>query len=209
MTAAKPTPAADADAVDADKPEATAVKRRWITIPKRVWGTFLAIVAAGPASVGLVFTLFPDTKPDPGNLVTAELKTSEIDPVVSLGDYKLDIREGKTSPNLAKRLGTVVYLTITVEGRKHHDLALFQRLYDAKTHVRIPIEGGDARVAVPSSRFHPETPNDHWVTPIWIDPATPPSRRVFVRFELYNGPSMLAFADSRPFRFPKQPNRFE
>jgi len=195
----------------ADGPAAGKGKHRLLAIPKRVWGTFLAIVAAGPASVGLVFTLFPDTKPDPGNLVTAELRTAEIDPVVSLGDYVRDIREGKTSPNLAKRLGTVVYLSISVEGRKHHDLTLFQRLYDAKTHVRVPpVAGGDSREAVPSSRFHPETPNDHWVTPIWIDPAaTPPSRRVFVRFELYNGKSMLAFADSRAFSFPEQPSRFE
>ncbi|MEA2191551.1 MAG: hypothetical protein QOI73_1672 [Solirubrobacteraceae bacterium] len=201
MTPTEPAPKADA-------PAAGKGRRRWVVVPKRVWATFLAVVAAGPASVGLVFTLFPDTKPDPGNLVTAEIRTAQIDPSVSLGDYILDIREGSTSPNLAKRLGTVVYLSISVEGRKHHDLALFQRLYDAKTHVRVPVAGGDARQAVPSSWFHPETPNDHWVTPIWIDPATPPSRRVFVRFELYNGASMLAFADSRPFSFPKQPNRF-
>lgn len=194
--------------VAADGPGAPASKRRWITIPRRVWGTFLAIVAAGPASVALVFTVFPDLKPDPGNLVTAELRATQIDPAVSLGDYVLDIHEGGTSPDLATRLGTVVYLTISVEGRKHHELELFHRLYDADSHVRIPIAGSDGRKPVPASFFHPETPNDRWVTPIWLDPGASKSRRVFVRFELYNGASMLAFADSRAFRFAPQPSRF-
>jgi len=175
--------------------------RRVRAVPKRAWATFLAILAAGPASVGLVFQLWPGLAPDPGDKLSAEMHATTIDRDVTLGEYLSDLgeRSSSTSP------GAVVYVDVNIQGRKHAHLELFYRLYRS-SGTRVRSTAGEAELGAAereaASHFHANTPNDRWVTPVWV-PSSSGVGKVFVRFELYDGDSMLAFTDSRRFEFPK------
>jgi hypothetical protein len=176
--------------------------RRLRAVPKRAWATFLAVLAAGPASVGLVFTLWPGLAPDPGDRLAAELHATTIDRNVTLREYLTDL--GERSAGKPVTPGAVVYVSVNIQGRKHHDLKLFYRVYDDASRVRVrpadvPGLGPIGREA--ASYFRADTPNDRWIAPVWI-PSSSGVGRVFVRFELYDGDSMLAFTDSHAFAFP-------
>jgi hypothetical protein len=170
-------------------------------IPRRAWATFLAVVTAGPATVALVFTLWPGLRPDPGDHLAAEMQAVTVDPDVPYGDFLhyVDAHPAGVAAGTRRAAGAVVYLKITVHGRKHRNLDLFYSIYHARTRARYR---GETVSRSPASYFRADTPDDAWIATVWV-PNPPAFDRVFVRLELYDHGSMLAVADTRPFRFPQ------
>ncbi len=131
------TTAAEPETPDATGPDGGRLRgwRRAQAVPKRAWATFLAILAAGPASVGLVFQLWPGLQPDPGDRVSAKLRATTIDRDVTLREYLSDIGEGSAGDQPTP--GAVVYVDVNIQGRKHEDFELFYRVYDDASRTRV------------------------------------------------------------------------
>lgn len=134
----------------------------------------------------------PALRPDPREVLAAKLHVETVEPAVTLDAYLRRTRqhlEGATQTDLRTR-GYVVYLQIQIVGRKHGDLVLEQILYRASTQRRI-LDQGPTRDAF----FQPDTPNDRWIAEVFV-PEPPYEFAVFVRLELFDGDSLMAFADT-------------
>lgn len=175
--------------------------RRILRIPGRAWAVWGAVLAAAPASLALVFTIWPGLTPDPGTQLSATMQTKIVDPAVTYRQYLDDVGE-RPPPDDAP--GATVYVVVNIHGRKHEDLDLFYSVYDAKARTRIR---QDAPPREPVSAVSADTPNDQWVAPIWVGTLGDEHQKVFVRTELWDGSSMLAFSDTPSFTFPVPPRR--
>ncbi|MCW2999152.1 MAG: hypothetical protein JWN65_2701 [Solirubrobacterales bacterium] len=169
-------------------------KRRW----RLSTAALAAIIALGSSVVGLLFTLAPSLKPDPGNSINAEMKVLTVDPNVTYHQLLHRFPNAKalrkspyaTDPDIKDTPGVIAYTGITVDGRKRHDLQLRTSVYVAKTHRRV----GDASNI--DADFKSDTPSDHWVATPWAaDPGL--HKPYFVRVELWDRDVMLAYVDTR------------
>ena len=155
---------------------------------------FAASVTALALSGATVrYTVWPEAKPDPRELLAASVDLQAIEPRVTLGEY-LD-RSDRTLPGAdatdRAAKGALLYARVRIEGRKHEPISLSASYYDARTKVRLQ-DPSDS----PISNLDIETPNDQWVELIFV--SNPYAKPVFVRVALYDGTTMLAFADSEP-----------
>lgn len=166
-------------------------QKRWHLSTPAIAG-LLALVSG---AVSLAFTLSPSWKPDPGNNINAELRVLRVEPGVTVRD--LVQRLGTHAPDSLKHLepavlddpGHIVYLRIKVEGRKRHKVEIQQSTYYKGSGKRFESLGSPLG-------FTSETPSDTWVAQLFvIDPAV--DKQYFARFELYDGATILAIADTR------------
>lgn len=166
---------------------------------RAAWSSVGAAVAVVASLVALTFSAVPALRPDPRDVLAAKLKVETVEPAVTLREYLRRTRqrlEGASDSHLRAR-GYVVYLQIQITGRKHGDLELHQVLYRASTGRRISDQG-----PTQDALFRPDTPNDQWINQVFV-PAPPYGFPVFVRLELFNGDSLMAFADTPPTRAPR------
>jgi hypothetical protein len=156
----------------------------------------IAVLAAAPGLVALAFQLWPDLKPDPREHLGASLKTLAIDPSVPFGEYlkRIRVSRGGFERDELRTPGTVVYLRVVIRGHKRQKLTLRDSVYRARTRQRIA-GLSDAKTV----GFKPEAPSDESVQQVFIPPVGVPDK-VFVRFELSDRNSLLAFADTPAFR---------
>ena len=191
MSGALADPAA-APAAASSEPVRQRVHER-LGIPRKLWHVFVALVAVVPATVALVFTFAPSLRPDPQEHLAGTLRAGAVDDGVSLGAYLQ--RVGQASPGLTRdqlRLpGHVVFVGVSVEGRKHRNVSLRYSIYDARRGTTIG----------PSDQsnefFRADTPDDSWVAQVWV-PSAGTAGKVFYRLMLYDGSTMLAYADTKP-----------
>jgi hypothetical protein len=169
-------------------------------MPKRAWATFGAFIAVGPATVALIFTMWPGLKPDPADRLAAEMTAVTVDPKVTFAQFLryLGKRPDADAKAASRFPGAVVYVRIQVHGRKHRNLDLYYSLYRAGSKTRYSAPEVNRAKA---SYFSADTPDDQWIAQVFV-PNPPAFDKVFVRLELYDHDSMLAVADSPRFRFP-------
>jgi len=90
-----------------------------------------------------------------------------------LGDTRHDVRGVRRS--ILRARGYVLYLQVSIKGRKHGDLRLDQVLYRASTRRRIADQG-----PTQDAYFRPDTPNEQWIHQVFV-PNPPYDFAVFVR----------------------------
>ncbi|MEA2370636.1 MAG: hypothetical protein QOH12_1030 [Solirubrobacteraceae bacterium] len=166
------------------------------------WRNLGTAVAVIEGSVLLAFTLWPGLAPDPGTIQAASVSVETVDSHVSL--YHFDQyypAQLKSLTSRARRqaktaFGSVVYLQVKIQGKKHGNVTLSYVSYDSATRSEIPDSGGV------SEGFQPNNPSDEWIAPVFVfDPVPPPSaglppKHFFVRLRLFDGNVLLAFADT-------------
>lgn len=161
---------------------------------RRALGTGLAILAALPGAVALIFQLSPDLRPDPRSKLAGQMRVVAVDREVTLREYQRRIGDDTRGfgPDLLRSRGYVVYLDVKIEGRKHRSVRLRFSLYDARTRRRVP-GFGDQEPLVP---FRADTPDDEFVSQIFVLHSGNRGQRVFVRFELRDRETVLAVTDT-------------
>jgi hypothetical protein len=165
-----------------------------VKVVRAAWSSAATVIAVVASAVALAFSAWPALRPDPRDVLAAKLHVETVEPAVTLGDYLRRTHqhlEGASSSDLRTR-GYVVFLQIQIEGRKHGGLELHQVLYRASTGRRISDQG-----PTQDTFFRPDTPNDQWIDQVFV-PTPPYDYPVFVRLELFDGESLMAFADTRP-----------
>lgn len=152
-----------------------------------------SVVALALSGATLLYTVWPELKPDPHELLAASVDLQAIEPRVTLGEY-LD-RSNRTLPGAdaidRAEKGALLYARVRIEGRKHDAVYLSVSYYNAKTKVRLP-DASDSRI----THLDIDTPNDQWVELVFVSNIR--RKPVFVRVALYDDRSMLAFTDSKP-----------
>jgi hypothetical protein len=148
------------------------------------------------SAVALGFSVWPALRPDPRDALAAQLDVKTVEPGVTLDDYlqRTGYRvKAATREDLGTR-GYIVYVQIQIKGRKHGNLELHQVVYRAATGRRIANQGPTR-----DAFFRPDTPNDQWVNQVFV-PGPGYDFPVFVRLELFDGDSLMAFDDTHPIR---------
>jgi hypothetical protein len=159
------------------------------------WSLAGTVVGAIAASVALLFTLFPGFIPDPKAVLAATMTIRTIEPHVTLGDYerRFQTKQRTADDEGGKDVGSLVYLRIKTQGKKHGHVRLDQVTYGWDTRNPIPIGS-----TVQALGFRPNTPNDEWIATAWVGDAQT-GKDYFVRFELFDDVTMLDFVDTRRF----------
>jgi hypothetical protein len=171
---------------------------RWLTLT-----TGTAVLALATGGVGLVYTFWPGLRPDPRVTKSATLSVVAVDRLVTRKDFEqrndLRIQEGKATQCMP---GKIFYLEERLEGFKGQDTSLQISRYDAKSDAYLGQVRLD-RTKRGSQILRGTRPTDQSIQRIWI-PWSAENRKVFYRFELYQGKkddkNLLSLADSRPVR---------
>lgn len=166
-------------------------KKRWHLSTPAIAG----LVALVSGMVTLLFTLSPSLKPDPGEAISAKLEVLTFERHVRYSDYLERLGDNAPKAKVAREVldevGFIVNLGITVNGRKRHDIEL------TKTHY---VAGSRRRFTPPQPLlgFESETPSDAWVFPAFVvAPEMEAGFKFFEHFELVDGDTILAIADTR------------
>ena len=161
---------------------------------RAAWASSATTVAVIASVVALAFSLWPSLRPDPRTVLAASMKVQTVEPSVTYRDFLKRVSEdpGQLDDRVLRARGYVVYLQIKIEGRKHGGLTLNQLRYEAATGQRISGES-----AVRDSNAEADTPNDQWIHPVFV--LEPPyDYPVFIRLELFDDDTLLAYADTSP-----------
>jgi hypothetical protein len=167
-----------------------------------VWQNIGIGVALIVSLVGVAFKLWPALAPDPGTIQAASIRVEAVDRHVSLYDFdqyypnQLRALSPRARDQALSAYGSVVYLHVKIQGRKHGGVTLNYVSYDSRTGLQVPDSDGV------SEEFEPNNPSDEWIAPVFVtDPVPPPSAglppaRFFIRLRLFEGNVLLAFADT-------------
>jgi hypothetical protein len=150
------------------------------------------------ALISFVFLVNPAWRPDPREKQIAELTTAAVDVDIPFGAYVT--RVGDAVAGRDERAlcipGTVVYVSVSLQGFKHRDTTLRWVLMDTSTHKRVESRG--------EVRLRGAAPSDQGVFPVWVQwPLRERPRTYFIRFMLFSGADMLALLDRPTFRVTK------
>lgn len=98
---------------------------------------------------------------------------------------------GPDASAILAQKGSLVYVRIQIQGKKHANVRVDEVSYDATSRQPFDTNQPDG--------FRADTPNDQWIVPEWVpNPDPTEHRRFFVRLRLFDDKVMLAFADSNP-----------
>jgi hypothetical protein len=156
------------------------------------WKSTGPAIAVVGAALALAFSAWPSLRPDPRELLAATMQVVKVEPAVRYDGYLQRIHAARphVDPQLLCATGSVVYLRVRVEGRKHGGLSLYQWLYRVSDGRRLEDQ---PEALARDSDFKPDTPNDQWIQPVFVPDS---GHRAFARLELFDGPIMLAVADT-------------
>ena len=199
-------------------PEEETRPRRRFPAPGGVVAGLTALVALVVALAGLVFDFVPSLRPDPRTQSGADLAVVAVERNVTLGEWMRRtsaspeayarrraayMREGGSAAGL-RLPGELAYVDVAVRGFKRRGVVLSWALYDARTQERTGAEGSTAHQA---TQVRLGAPTDEFVAELWIEPRFD-ARRYFVRTEAREPDgTLLAVADSEPFRGLELPVR--
>jgi hypothetical protein len=158
-------------------------------------GTAIAVVAS---CVALTFTLFPGLIPDPKVVLAAQMTIVDVEPNMSLRSYlRLYRPQEAVEEGDEDYIGTILFLRIKTDGKKHGDVKLTQLHYgwDSKR----PLTGGRFKS---NQHFRPDTPSDQWIAPVWVEQPQQ-QKDYFVRLMLLDDDTILDFVDSKRIRAPQ------
>ena len=175
------------------------------------FATICALVALAAAAIGLFWDFAPQVRPDPLEVVGADVTIAAVEPDVTLeawlrkarpNDYAPAARElfGRepSSSELALQ-GHLVYVKIQVDGHKHKNVALSYRVFNARTQMPFEPLGfpRDAASRLRTARLN--APSERSVQLLWI-PSLENEGNTFIRVELTSDRGLLAIADSGTLR---------
>jgi hypothetical protein len=151
------------------------------------------IVALVTGFVTLLFTLYPGLRPDPGEAISAKLSVVTIERHARYSAYLKRLGDAAPkvdNPDVLAQVGFIVNLGVTVNGRKRQDVKLRHAAYVANSDRRF----NKMRTI---GEFKSETPSDTWIVPVFV---VHPGPKFFERFELYDGDTLLALADTHDIK---------
>jgi hypothetical protein len=181
-----------------------------------------ALLALASGTIGLIFDLKPDLRPDPRTSLSAELSVFAVEREVPLDDWLhrittsssayrarrdrvlRDAFRGAPPPSAIEVRdqlnvrGQLFYVRVRIEGFKRRLLRLRWSMYRARSQRRLATEGLQN---VTGAELVGEAPSDETVVLVWT-PAVVVRGPCFARFELVepDGGFVLGVADSQ--RFP-------
>jgi hypothetical protein len=163
-----------------------------VKILRGVWSSAATAIAVVVSGVALAFSAWPQLRPDPQEVRSARLHVDSVEPAVTLDEYlrRTASRLEGASPQDLRTRGYVVFLGIQIEGRKYGSLELHQVLYRASTGRMIRDQGPTLDLY-----FRADTPKDRWINQVFV-PNPPYDYRVFVRLELFDHHTLMAYADT-------------
>jgi len=151
------------------------------------------------AVVGFVFLVDPALRPDPRDRQEASLAAVAVDPGITFRGYAERIGAASDPQALDEGAcvpGSVVYLQISLVGFKDRETRLRYLTFDATTHKRV---NGLVNRFGQALRIRSDVPSDQSVSPQWAQWPLG-NGKYFLRFELSHGKSLLAVADTKPFK---------
>lgn len=175
------------------------------------FATLCALVALAAAAIGLFWDFAPQFRPDPLEVVGADVTIAAIEPEVTLetwlqktrpDDFEAVERQlfGRV-PSESERglMGHLVYVKIQVDGHKHKDVSLAYRTYDAATQKPFEPVGLDESVVNRLQRARVDAPSERSVELLWV-PSLKNQGDSFIRVELTSERGLLAIDDSATLR---------
>ena len=196
-----------------EDPETTAApSKRESERGKTAWfATVCALVALAAAAVGLFWDFAPQFRPDPLEVIGADVTIAAIEPDVTLeawlrkarpNDYAPAARElfGREPSKAELALsGHLVYVRIQVDGHKHKDVALSYRVFNARSQMPFDPLGLPDEAASRLRHARLNAPNERSVQLLWI-PSLEKEGDTFIRVELTSERGLLAVSDSGTLR---------
>jgi hypothetical protein len=162
-----------------------------------------AVAAAAISLTTLLFTLFPEWRPDPRERSDATIAVLALDRNVTQQEFLG--RVGRASPTGCEaeqlaRSGNVVYIQVDIAGFKSSSIRLHWFTYDAGNGRRTRgLRSNDQETTV----FQPRAPINRQVATVWVPTALPSvDSQYFIRFELYSAKVLRAFVDTITFDVP-------
>ena len=162
-----------------------------------------AVAAAAISLTTLLFTLFPEWRPDPRERSDATVGVLALDNNVTHREFFE--RVGKQPPSGCRheqleRDGNVVYIQVDIAGFKSSTIRLRWFTYDAGNGRRLADLRSDNRE---TTVFQPRAPINRQVAAVWVPTALPlDDSSYFIRFELYSADVLRAFVDTPIFDVP-------
>ena len=159
-----------------------------------------AVAAAAISLTTLLFTLFPEWRPDPRERSDATIKVLALDRNVTQKEFFA--RVGTNPPPTCTkqqlmRSGNVVYIQVDIAGFKSSSIRLRWFTYNAGNGRREP---GLRASAEETAVFKPRAPIHRQVATVWVPTAVPlGDSEYFSRFELYSADVLRAFRDTISF----------
>jgi len=161
-----------------------------------------AVAAAAISLTTLLFTLFPEWRPDPRERSDATISFLALDRNVTQREFFNRVRGDAPAACTEKQLtrsGIVVYIQVDIAGFKSSSIRLRWFTYNAGNHRREPgLGSNDQETTV----FQPRAPINRQIAVVWVPTALPPidlMSSYFVRFELYSANVLRAVADTTSF----------
>jgi hypothetical protein len=154
-----------------------------------------AMLAAGLSATSLVYQIWPGLKPDPKEKVGATIENLALDRNVTRAEFFARSGLPATPGEDPNANGNVFYIRAEVEGFKRSEVRFRWFTYDAYVSTRLKgLRSNDLETPV----FKPQAPINTQIAQVWV-PNPKRSGKFFVRFELWAGNVLLAFADSKRF----------
>lgn len=173
-----------------------------------VWfATICALVALAAGAIGLFWDFAPQFRPDPLEVVGADVTIAAIEPDVTLETWLRKARPDDFEA-VAKNLfgrepskaelaleGHLLYVKIQVDGHKHKDVSLAYRTYRAKEQTPFEPLGLPEPAASKLRSARLNAPSERSVQLLWI-PSLRGEGDTFIRVELTSDRGLLAITDS-------------
>jgi len=176
--------------------------------PRGAWfATICALVALAAGLLGLFWDFLPQFRPDPLDVVGADVQIVAVEPRVSLGDW-LRQAHPKDYQSAGRALfgrepsaselgqsGHLIYARIQVDGHKHQNVALAYRLFRVKDEKIVSLPSLPEPAASRITRAHLRAPSERSVQLLWM-PSVFGEEDMFIRMELSDDRGLLAVTDS-------------
>jgi hypothetical protein len=173
--------------------------------------TICALVALAAGAIGLFWDFAPQFRPDPLEVIGADVAIVAVEPQVPLetwlGRARPDDSAGaarqlfgrEPSKSELAQKGNVVYVRIQVDGHKHKNVSLSYRVFDGRSHEAFDPPGLPEPAASNIRRVQLNAPSERSVQLLWL-PSLEGEPHAFIRVELTSDRGLLAIGESGTLR---------
>jgi hypothetical protein len=169
--------------------------------------TVCALVALAAGAIGLFWDFAPQLRPDPLEVIGADVTIAAVEPDVTLETWLRKARPDDAA-RAARELfgrepskselgleGHLVYVKIQVDGHKHKDVSLAYRVFRARSQTPFEPLGLPEPAASKLRRVRLDAPSERTVQLLWI-PSLEQEGDTFLRVELTSDRGLLAIGES-------------
>jgi hypothetical protein len=171
------------------------------------FATLCALVALAASGLGLFWDFLPQFRPDPLEVVGADVQIAAVEPDVSLGDWlrRAHPRDYEAagralfgrepSESELEQPGELIYARIQVDGHKHQNVSLTYRLFRRKDEKVVVLPSLPEPAASRVTQAHLSAPSERSVQLLWMA-SLEGEDDMFIRMELRDDRGLLAVTDS-------------